>query len=149
MRTLPEIAKDILTQDNRATAKPVIFLLQIKKWFYANDPDFGGEEVFQITDDDSYEIYTSLVDLQKAWNEWHGLEKKFNHKTSYRRLYRKHYWETENVFFTEKGYEEHKRLNGHNLGEHRTYVIHAWRNPEMKTIMDLILNAAESEVKNG
>ena len=46
--------------------------------------------------------------------------------------------EYENAFFTEKAAREHIRINGHNLNEPRTYVNHAYRNPEMELIIKFL-----------
>jgi len=52
------------------------------------------------------------------------------------------YYTEDNVFFTQEAYEEHVRLNGHNLGkrgvDYHSYVKHAFRNPEMEKLFTAI-----------
>jgi hypothetical protein len=43
-----------------------------------------------------------------------------------------------NVFLTEKGYREHVELNGHNIQGHSNYLKHAFRNPEMASLVKII-----------
>jgi hypothetical protein len=45
------------------------------------------------------------------------------------------------VFFTEEACEEHIRLNHYHYTKPRSYVISAWRNPEMVEVMKTILDA--------
>ncbi len=57
-----------------------------------------------------------------------------------------HFVETdENVFFTFKDYEEHIRLNSHNYQKVHSYVKHAFRNPEMKSLLEAIMAFADTE----
>lgn len=70
--------------------------------------------------------------LEKAEKEWEKLEE----------FEEEQYFTEENVFFTEEGYEDHVRLNGHNLGkrgrDYHSYVKHAFRNPELNNLFQAI-----------
>jgi hypothetical protein len=49
-----------------------------------------------------------------------------------------HYWDTEQAFLTKEGLNRHIEQNRHNLRSPRDYVVHAFRNPEMKELYDAI-----------
>jgi len=44
----------------------------------------------------------------------------------------------ENSFLTSKACDEHIRLNSHNLSSPTNYLSHAWRNPEMETVIKFL-----------
>jgi hypothetical protein len=48
----------------------------------------------------------------------------------------------ENFFFTLEGYQEHVKLNGHNIArgcnKYDSYVEHAYRNPEIAGVLKAI-----------
>jgi len=77
---------------------------------------------------------------QAAEDEWEGLET----------FEEEEYFEEENIFFTEEGYQEHVRLNGHNLGrkgEYHSYVRHAFRNPEISDLLKAVAAVIGKELK--
>lgn len=131
----------IESNDNRGTAQPYLLLLQIKKTYIAHD-DYGDDTktrwVEQYTGD--YVTADTEKELKEIIRGWHHDEEYVDFDpyqiTKYQEGY---FWETVNVFFTDEGYREHMKINGHNIGEHRTYGIHAFRNPEMKQVYDLII----------
>ena len=43
-----------------------------------------------------------------------------------------------NFFLTEKAYNEHIRINRHNLRNPKSYGVHCYRNEEMKTLYEII-----------
>lgn len=150
MRDLKQIANDIGTQDNRGTASPMLILLQVRKE-YVGHPDYthqGEEEIVEQVSGD-YRRFKTEDELLKWWNE--GLDEDDLVKEvddlvegkDYDKFTMGYYWETENVFFTDKGYEEHMKINGHNYrkGQVRTYGIHAFRNEEMKQVLETIMAA--------
>ena len=152
MRTAQDIAYDILAQDNRSTASPVLLLLQVKKEYVAhNDFCNNTDAVYVENLTGEYHRESSL----EALISWHndGLEEEdkiidWIEDEHYGKYELGHYWETVNVFFSDAGFEEHMSLNSHNYrkGEVRTYAIHAFRNPEMKEILETILSKATNEI---
>ena len=119
--TLPErFLKEIESQDTRATAKPIFVKLQMKHYVMA-DPRTAEYHAKAKDCEFLTEAPEDLgldPDEDLAWNE---------------------VWKTEQVFFTYKGLAEHMELNGHNYRhETRDYVTHAFRNPEMVRVHQLI-----------
>lgn len=60
-------------------------------------------------------------------------------------------WEDEivdnvGVFFTEEECEEHIRLNGYHYTKPSSYVVSAWRNPEMQEVMRHLITLSGSEI---
>jgi len=137
--TAQELKDRLLSNDNRATAKPYLLLLQEKRTYIAHDEyDCGGVEDKFVehytgdyhTTDTKKEMINFFID-----NGYELTSKILKNIKAYREGY---YWETENVFLTDKGYEDHKKVNGHNLRKHRTYGIHAFRNKEIRSLFNLI-----------
>lgn len=96
---------EIATQDNRATAHPIIIKLQREKKYpardgYDSDGEWKAKEEENLTEDVPYKIH----------------------------------WEDYQHFFTYSGLEDHLRINRHNVGPHRSYVDHAFRNREWDSI---------------
>lgn len=57
-----------------------------------------------------------------------------------------------NFFFTDKGYEQHIKVNGHNLRKPQSYGIHLRRNDEMAQVIEIIHALADQlkqETTNG
>lgn len=138
--TIDQLAERVIHNDNRCTAQPYLLLLQEKRT-YAAHPEYGTdtEQVWVETVYGNYKRFTSESEMIEWFKEYEG-DPEFEpaegiHYETYREGY---YWETTNVFFTDKGYQDHLELNAHNLGEHRTYGIHAFRNPEMKLILETL-----------
>jgi hypothetical protein len=151
---IQSIALEMTQQDTRSTAQPYLILLQTKK-YYVTHPDYTGggggiKTIYQWDKDNEYEAESveelKQVLLEAGAIDEHWLEEnegftEFDCEV----IAMDFYWETENVFFTESGYSEHVRQNKHNLGEFRSYGICAWRNPEMKIVMESIHRLADLE----
>lgn len=131
--------KEVDSQDNRATAHPIQFLLQTKQEYVAH-PEYNWrtERVWRHSEMEgqAYESYEEVVQwLSDYGYEGEKLEKE---KENIEEFQIGHHWETNQMFFTEKGVKQHLELNRHNLKEHRDYVVHAFRNPEMKELFNAI-----------
>ena len=132
----------ILRNDNRMTAFPYLILLQEKERYVTKDGyGYDTEIVYVETISGDYNEAKTLGGLIDWWND--GLdedEKRTEWKEG--KDYVKHtmgyYWRTVNVFFTDKGVQEHLDKNKHNLREYRTYGIHAFRNDEMDEVYELL-----------
>lgn len=149
MRDLKQIAEDISGQDNRGTASPMLILLQVKEEYVAHDEyNHDCEEVFvEQVSGDNLRFKTEAEVL--AWfNEDMMPEdhlKELEEGKHFDKFHMGYCWRTENVFFSDKGYEEHMAMNSHNYrkGAVRSYGIYAFRNPEMKTIYNEIMSKAK------
>ena len=130
---------EVDSQDNRATAKPIQFLLQTKREYVAHDDyNWHTKEVWRhpIMEEESKETFQEVVDWLKGYGyEGDKLAEEIENIESFQMG---HHWETEQAFFTESGVKKHLELNRHNLRDHRDYVVHAFRNPEMKELFDAI-----------
>ena len=134
-----EFIQVIDSQDRRATAHPVQFLLQRKREYIAHDEyNHGTETVFRHHEMESTKCKT--FDEAVEWLKEYGYkgDKLKNEIEHIEKFELGHYWETDQAFFTEKGVKQHIELNGHNLRDHRDYVVHAFRNPEIKELFEAI-----------
>jgi hypothetical protein len=143
---LSELIDKINAQDNRCTAMPYFYVVRRERW-RLTERGYGHGKTKSVkyfshleSEFETYEEYTKRcheyydtdfneTKAKEAWDQadWHDMV--IEH-------------EDENIFFTEDGYNEHIRLNGHNYRgslRHYSYVKHAFRNPEIK---DLLLSVA-------
>lgn len=142
---------EVDTQDNRCTAKPIMFFLQTKNEYVAHDEYYGSNTrtVFRHPrmEGDTCDSHDEAV----AWiKEWYEDESRVEAEIEKIEEFQMgHHWETQEAFFTESGVKRHLDLNKHNYRNgHRDFVIHAFRNPEIeelfKALRILALNAKES-----
>ncbi len=158
-RTIEEIANDFVTQDNLGTAMPIVRVLQEQREEVAADG--CHYDALNVGIQGEYTTFDTEEEIWECYAEWEGLtveEAKEKFKDDY---YHSMYdliellWEnpriipikrnhknSDNFFFTQKGYEEHLLENRHNLRSPRPYGIHLFRNPEMKVILFSIMQHA-------
>lgn len=147
--SLVEISKLMNAQNNRATAYPIIFQIQTNEQVAV--PEGCGTEgwhqdgavietetemVNAINDYQDYEEMTvaKFVALE-SWEQdeimeeagWQKMNFDYQHKY-------------QNAFFTEKACHEHIRLNSYHYAEPKSYVDHAFRNPEMEIVQNFLIN---------
>jgi len=141
---------EVDTQDNRSTAKPIQFLLQQKREYVADGDYCHTRTAFKHhemeSEDGWFETEDDCIKFLKEDKEYEGkkLEEEIGEIET---LHIGHYWETSQSFFTKRGLDEHIHSNKHNLGEHRDYVVHAFRNWENQELFEAI-RAIISEVKS-
>jgi bisphosphoglycerate-dependent phosphoglycerate mutase len=124
-----DLARKIETQDNRCTAKPYFFVIQKKQWRVTRNGyghgetrtcrlDFEGDPTAYYSKEEWLQHCREYeIDPDRAERKWDDMEE-FEEEA---------YEEEDNCFLTQAAYEEHLRLNGHNLcrGEHWSYLKHA------------------------
>ena len=144
---IKNIAHELKTQNNRCTAKPYFQVIKTKKWRVAHDEYSHGETktVRVDTEGDPREFETKeefhewLEDISPDYPTQKEVDKAWENMPEYTM---EAYYDEENAFLTDKGFEEHVRQNGHNLGKHgkeyHSYLKHAFRNPEMQALFNLI-----------
>lgn len=137
------LAKEIQSQDCRATRSPYFYVVQGQRETAA--PAGHG--------DVRYYLHAEMESFTPdALREWLGERDADNDTTTdfdefviseHCEEYSAAYVDVEdNTFLTFKGYEEHMALNGHNyrhLKDPRSYVKYAHRNPEMEMLHKAIM----------
>lgn len=151
---LLETSRLMRTQDNRGTQYP-LFIIQQEvetvtgdgrgdKTVYWNGGDQTSIEAEtyealenaqdnEVSDDDIKELLDevgldTLADFDT--NDWEQLEVKNEFVFA----------DNAGFFFTEKACHDHIEQNKYHYNKPRSYVISAWRNPEMVATMQMILN---------
>ena len=145
---LAEISRNMNAQDNRCTAYPILFQIQTNEQkaapegcgepgWYSDGTVLETEEeitdaIFDYKDEElTKDAIRSLSELARdEMMEEAGWEKGYY-------IYEHKY---QNAFFTEKACEEHIRLNHYHYAEPKSYVDHAFRNPEMEIIQNFLIN---------
>ena len=137
--------KDILTDDNRATADP-IFLVQQKKKSPPIDPAYDDAKYVWVNmESGDYEeagkAETALLDQMDA-QPWAGDPPK-----GWEKIYYVDIWETVQPFFTEADADDYILRMAHRLNETRVYVESAYRNHELIYLRKVLAKMAQ-EAKN-
>lgn len=160
------------TQDTRCTAQPYALILtereiQVRGQDHAGGCGLRWDESFYEEDD--WEDFKSDIgkhfyndgidtELQEALDELDGfyqvenscfnqiLIDKYNHDFNecgvWYEVVQQPNENNSNFFFTERGYEDYIKRNGHNLKSPQSYDIHLTRNDEMKKVIDIIHKVA-------
>jgi hypothetical protein len=137
-------AKDFLTQflsrletdDNRATARPILWCIQKKIVEYYPVWNSGGW--WSYPDNEGHYIKADdLEDAIKEYKKFYGSDDAPS-EDDFDQWDRIERWEIVQTFLTKEGLDRHVAQNKHNLGEFRDYVIHAHRDPELKELYEAI-----------
>jgi len=130
---LKEIANELQTQDNRATADPLFCVFE-KEQICGMDPDYTDTYEW-VLDYDS----ETIGDADDLMRECELTEEQAENDDRFRKGY---YIERDrfvNAHFTEKAALEHIRINGHNLRKPFVYVTSLFRCNEMVGIRNALL----------
>ena len=133
---LVQMGKEIKTQNNRATAKPYIYQIQKDERVYGIDSAFAdGDFVWVYKEDITHTVDPKIEELPENFNE-----------DEWFKGYYKEYVIYDNFFFTEKGIRKHIEQNQHHYKiPTRDYISYAFRNPEMDTVVKLMIFLAKNE----
>jgi len=133
---LKRLIKEIDEQDNRCTADPYYYVIQEEKtlvcapgcgdeMYYIHDGEGRTKEElmenFDLISDGEFDDFICSNGVEEI-----EIEKKHDDAT------------LSNVFFTEKACHKHIELNHYHFNKPRSYVKHAWRNPEVESIFKAI-----------
>lgn len=140
MIDLKALQHELKTQDNAITADPLFCVYQIRR-IGGLDPDYS----------DNYEWYNSVdceVADEKKAKALERYSKKFlgAEPKNWRKVYYRDMRQFVTACLTRKGAEEFIRVNGHNMREPFIYVESMWRNEEMKSLRNALLEG-KLEVK--
>jgi hypothetical protein len=138
-----EIGSRMRTQDNLATAPPYIIALQEEVEVFAQE---GNGDKKKYWDGEACHSWNSLEEFRARFKDDYTPEEVAKFEKDLVEYEVKFEWVDRNWFFTQEGYDEHLRLNGHNYGRGpsvtgkvRPYIRHLFRNPEMKAVWDLLV----------
>ena len=140
MRTISDISKDLVSQDNLATAIP-IFIVQQKRRIYGIDPEYTENITYLDDYADSQEVSEEKVkELEEAYSSSKNDLGNGDFLENYTRVGYIDNWEFITACFTKKGCEDYIAANGHNLTEPRIYVESGYRNREWETMREFLKN---------
>lgn len=136
---LKEFARHLKEQNNRSTAAPYYYVVKAAQPMFVAD-GHGDKEVLVDEEDEGRVFPTSdrTVVEDTLLSEGYLSYDATDIADRCKRLSTKDIPEKHNVFFTEKGYEEHMALNKHNYPDNaHSFVEHAFRNPEIKALLEI------------
>lgn len=141
---LIETSRLMRSQSNRHTQFP-LFIIQNKNKVYEED----GDEIEWLSDDWE-ELEEDDVCESCREDGIHAMRRcaDCKHPDRTPRLY-SWKWQMDDragVFFTEKACHDHLESNNYHYNNPRSYVISAWRNPEMIATMQMILKLTGDEI---
>ena len=134
---LSELSSRIENQDCRGTATP--FYFTVRKFVDVGVPEGCGDTT-KYFDNHDVETYSE----EEAKKNAEELEMDFDEyvETRCHKYDVKEEERFENFFFTLEGYEQHVKMNGHNIirecNKYDSYVDHAYRNPEIAGVLKAI-----------
>lgn len=140
MTPLEQISREMREQDNRSTQYPLFVVQSLKRVEGENH-----SERLEDHENDMCEVCTKNAELGEEvadYCEDCGSECFRSYDLEYQND------DQAGVFFTEQACHEHIRLNDYHYTKPRSYVISAWRNPEMVAVMQSILKLTGEEIPN-
>ena len=150
---IEEIANNLHTQDNRATAHP-FFIVQEKKRHYGYDSDYSDNCVW--VDDEGNEadgdLFKRLNDIENHFPksrdcpDWLKMKAEIDGWT---KVYYVDRWEHITGCFTEDAAKDYIGLNQHRHGELRIYAASLYRNREMIAIREYLIGLAAGPCSQG
>lgn len=148
--TAKELRDRINANDNRCTAEPYLLLLRSIRWTVGNEEYCNGDTLWvehYTGDHREFDSEQAAIEYFKAdigdYSHFDDMDadhidEEILEFFQIKSFVKFEYADTENVFLTDQGYKDHVSINGHNLGKHDTYGIHAFRNKEMASLLNLI-----------
>lgn len=151
---LMEISKGLNNQSHRGTAMPYFFQVQTEHQIAV--PEGNGNEAWYM-DEGTIETEKEIVDTIYDYKCGKMTKKKIKELDSYdkeeileeagwRKVYYDYEKRLENAFFTEKACEHHIKINSHNLNKPHSYLSHAFRNPEMETVLTFLCELSGGKI---
>lgn len=145
---LMNMAKEMMTQNNRITENPLFCVYEKKKIDCAEDCGdgwcwVGGNLESPVYDDEVQKYIEEYIEDNGIKGDISAedifVEKLGARKASYRN---KEMPVEMQVYFTEKAAQAHIDANHYHYSNPFIYVVGAWRNLEMKTLMEIVLSLA-------
>lgn len=142
LKFIKDLVKEIKNQDNRATASPYYYVIEDEE--IRGVPDGAGDKTMFMWDGD----LCAAEDVQREYPnvdlddiEFHtdGIITPFDVVTARYIPY------NSNVFLTEKACHQHMESNAHHFKNPRSYVMHAFRNPELEQLLKVLTEIAEND----
>lgn len=131
---LARIGKHLLTQNNLATAYPIVTVQQLVR-DYGYDDDYA--DGVEWVDEEGYEQDdTRSRRLEALHNNFRDTPER------YRRVGYKNRWEFVQAFFTVEAANEFRQTQAPNFKETRLFIESAHRNREWKELLSLMEGAA-------
>lgn len=142
------LVHEIETQDNRSTRYPILYVIREKVKEYGIAPGYGEDGHEWVKDSESYEWEDVVETIREIFqdNEREVTEDDAEDYGFCKVYYRYAYRYSDNFFFTEKAAQQHLHINGHNLTNPQDYVIHAFRNEEIESVIEVMKEIAKAEV---
>lgn len=150
---LVQLATEMVTQDPRCTAMPHLFQIQTEKKVYDWSCNGHTKVWIDVGDNIEIETYQDLVNhleymdvtapenLKEMWDDMFQDDLEDFFKKELPDLKQCSYTIEhvyENGFLTAKACDEHIRANGYHYDNPRTYLAHAWRNPDMELVSEFL-----------
>jgi len=144
--TIVKFLTAMSTQDNRATAFPIYYVIRTAEWMvtdegygYGDNSDSGDRQRIRYVNNDCHEDVITEEEYDKLpedlTEEQRASEDLFDQMTQedYTRHCEARIWREKGLFLTETDAKEHLRLNAYHYSKDaHTYVHHVWRAPELE-----------------
>lgn len=148
---LMNLSNELTTQDHRGTAMPYIFQIQSQEEVPAAD---GCGTIAWIYDGSKIETDKEIIEaiaefkeiaIEDVTEDEHTREEILE-EAGYRKIYYEMKDKLQNAFLTSKACDEHIRLNDYHYCQPVNYLTHAFRNPELETLIKFVCGITGKEI---
>lgn len=149
---LMNLSKELNTQDHRSTAMPYFFQIQTQEkvpaaegcgtdaWFYDGSMIETDDELAEAISE-----YKEISIEDAKLLSWHEKEAALE-EAGYRKVNYEMKEQYQNAFLTSKACDDHIRANKHHYKSPVNYLTHAFRNPELETLIKFICELTGGEI---
>lgn len=144
-QTITRAGENMLKQDNRATQYPLFVIQQDVRRFVNPGEDYNERE--RTEDVHEYWLCDDCMKIHENGQELPPECEKCDEDAFVHYVIEQEFVISQaGVFLTEEACETHIRENHYHYRNPRSYVISAWRNPEMQAVMRQTIGIAGKEI---
>jgi len=137
---LVDLMTKIGNQDNRGTAFPYFYIMRQPRWRVIPEGYGYGETKHIFYDSECCREHETKEDyIKECIEEGIPAKEAYMKAEELQEGWLEQYYEEDNMFLTEEGYNKHLKLNRHNLKDPHNYIKCAWRNPEITDLFKALI----------
>jgi hypothetical protein len=141
---LKNLAREIKTQNNRATAFPYFYQIRIEEKIYGLDSDYTDNFIYLSKEDSEIWFETKEEVFYYLKEEYPDLPSGVDVEDfGFYRLGVRTVPKYENCFLTERAIRKHIKQNHYHYNNPTDYLSHAFRNPELEDLINAVFEIEE------
>ena len=152
---ISNLVSELDTQDGRGTREPYVYAIRDVERVYGIDDSEFDSSGWSWTDGEKY-FDTDDELIQYALDNEEPIDFNFHEPTidevadilGFNAVAYKEMREIKNFFFSQKEADNHIEQNSHHFDDPDVRVIHLFRNEEVQTVLDSLIEIVEGEVED-